>query len=297
MKRLPLSFYLQVLLCSAIWGSAFPVIKLSYQELALNSYGEQLVFAGSRFLLAGGLVACVCRRSLIKTLIAAPKGQLALVTLGQTFFQYVFFYYALGISSGTLGALLVSSGSLWWILMAPVFLKTPWPSRAEWVILSLCVVGISIAVYAPGAGSGDVLVGTLCFLLATASGAVGAIGMKQIAAYGSRTITAWSLFLGGGLLLLCGAGAWGSYWEKANWVTFWVTLYLALASAVGFSVWNRLIERYSVNLLSTFRFLIPLCGIIESTIFIPSESLGVGIVVGGTIVILSLVAMSRVKRS
>lgn len=298
MKRLPPSFYFQVLLCAGLWGSAFPVIKLSYESLEIHSYGEQLLFAGTRFMLAGLMVTAFCRRSVLRSAVDAPKSKLLLITLGQTYFQYVFFYYALSVSSGALGALLVGAGSLWWVLLAPFFLKTPFPSSKQWLALGSCFVGISLAVYAPGASAGNVFFGALGFLLASLSGAFGSLGMKQISgAFGSRTITAISLFAGGVLLLGTGAFEWPAFWSHYNLTTFGVTLYLAVLSATAFTVWNRLIENYSVNLLSTFRFMIPLCGVIESAIFIKSETVGVGILVGGVIIIGSLFAMSRIEKT
>lgn len=298
MKKLPLSFYLQILLCAGLWGSAFPVIKLSFAHLALESYGEQLLFAGTRFILAGMFVMAFCRRSVFSTFREVPKGALLWVTLGQTFGQYVFFYYALRVSSGTLGALLVGSGSLWWVLLAPLFLKSAFPSGKQWMALLACAVGISIAVYAPGAGSGNVFQGTIAFLMSTLMGAFGAIGMKRVAPrFGSRTITALSLFLGGLMLTVVGGFQWEAFSQDYNWVTLGVTVYLAILSATAFTVWNRLIERYNVNLLSGFRFMIPLCGVIESAVFLESERMGIGIVVGGAILLGSLLAMSRIEAS
>lgn len=296
MKKLPLSFYLQILLCAGLWGSAFPVIKLSFAHLALESYEEQLLFAGTRFMLAGLVVMLFCRRSVISIFREVPKGALMWVTLGQTFGQYVFFYYALRVSSGTLGALLVGSGSLWWVLLAPVFLKSAFPSGKQWAALAACTIGISIAVYAPGAGSGDVFQGTITFLMSTLMGAFGAIGMKRVAPrFGSRSITALSLFLGGAMLVVVGAFEWEAFSKDYNWLTLGVTVYLAILSATAFTIWNRLIERYSVNVLSAFRFMIPLCGVIESSVFLESESIGIGIVVGGAILLGSLFAMSRIE--
>lgn len=296
MKRLPLSFYLQVLLCAGLWGSAFPVIKLSFAHLSIESYPEQLLFAGTRFTLAGLLVMLFCRRSVWSSFREVPKGALLWVTLGQTFGQYVFFYYALRVSSGTLGALLVGAGSLWWVLLAPWFLKSAFPSAGQWAALVACAIGISLAVYAPGAGSGDVFQGTIAFLLASLSGALGAIGMKRVAPrFGSRSITALSLFFGGLMLTAVGSSHWTEFSSGYTWAMLGVTVYLAILSATAFTVWNRLIERYSVNVLSAFRFTIPLCGVIESAVFLKSETLGIGILLGGAILLVSLFAMSRME--
>ncbi|WP_231631353.1 hypothetical protein [Halolactibacillus sp. JCM 19043] len=43
------------ILCSVLWGSAFPVLKVSYDELQMSADDvvAKMVFAGLRFLLAG----------------------------------------------------------------------------------------------------------------------------------------------------------------------------------------------------------------------------------------------------
>lgn len=295
-KKLPLKFYLQVVLCAALWGSAFPVIKLSYAHLSMEGYGEKLLFAGTRFTLAGLAVMLFCRRSVWRGYIDAPKGLLFGVVLGQTFGQYIFFYYGLSVSSGALGALLNGSGSIIWVLLAPLMVKSALPSGKQWVALLMCVFGISIAVYAPGVGSGNVTHGVISFVLVGLSGAVGAIAMKQIApSVGSRTVTALSLFIGGLMLSVAGSYEWKAFVDDYSLATLGVTVYLALLSATAFALWNRLIELYSVNVLSAFRFLIPLFGVVESALFLKNETVGVGIVVGGAILVGSLYAMSRLE--
>ena len=298
LTQLPVSFYLQVLICATLWGSAFPVIKNSYVALQINGYGEQLVFAGSRFVLAGLMVLPFCRGPIIEKLKQAPRGPLMAVVLGQTFFQYIFFYYGLSISSGTLGALLVGSGSFWWMLLAPMILKTAPPQRIHWILLGVCSIGIACAIYQPGADLKNAGLGTLAFLAASGSGAVAATFMKKVAPVaGSRCTTAFSLSLGGLMLLLISASAWSSYIAHFNLTTLLVTLYLAALSATAFTLWNRLIELYSVNVLSTFRFLIPLMGVIESTLFISGENLRPGLIIGALIVVTSLIIISQVKEA
>ena len=120
--------------------------------------------------------------------------------------------------------------------------------------------------------------------------------MKQIAPLvGVREVTALSLFIGG--LMLCVAGSYetGPFLADYSWRILGVTVYLAVLSATAFTVWNRLIQLYSVNVMSAFRFLIPLCGVIESTLFLRNETIGIGIVVGGSILIGSLYMMGRLE--
>ncbi len=297
MEKLPFRFYLQVLLCAVLWGSAFPVIKNSYEILNLDTYGKQLTFAGTRFMIAGLMILPFCRRNLFLSLKKAPRLKLLAIMLGQTYFQYLFFYRGMDVSSGTLGALLVGTGSFWWIILAPILTNSPSPRPIHWLILAICSIGIAMATYAPGAGSGNVALGTAMFLAATLSGAIAAIYMKQVASVsGSRTTTAFSLFTGGVLLLVTSSAHAPAYFAQFNWQVLGITLYLAFLSATAFTLWNRLIEQYSVNMLSTFRFLIPLFGVIESTLFIPEETIGPGILVGGMLIIACIIAISRIPR-
>lgn len=296
MHPLPLRFYVQVLICATLWGSAFPVIKNSYEVLQLDSYGKQLVFAGSRFLIAGLFILPFCRHRVVESVRRAPRLPLLAIVLGQTYFQYLFFYFAISASSGTLGSLLVGAGSFWWVLLAPVLTGSPTPRPVHWLLLVLCSTGIALAAYAPGAGSGNVLLGTAGFLAATLCGSIAAIYMKQVAPIsGSRATTAFSLFTGGCLLLITASPWIPEYLNLLSWKTVGITAYLAFLSATAFTIWNRLVEQYSVNLLSTYRFLIPLMGVIESVLFIPGETLGPGIVAGGLLILGSLIAISRLR--
>lgn len=97
------------------------------------------------------------------------------------------------------------------------------------------------------------------------------------------------------MLVVAGGFQWEAFSRDYNWVILGVTVYLAILSATAFTIWNRLIERYNVNVLSAFRFMIPLCGVIESAVFLKSETIGVGIVVGGAVLLVSLFAMSRIE--
>ena len=49
------------LICCALWGSAFPTIKIGYSlfNIASSDIGTQILFAGSRFTLAGILTIII----------------------------------------------------------------------------------------------------------------------------------------------------------------------------------------------------------------------------------------------
>lgn len=298
-NRQPLPLIFPVLLCALLWGSAFPVIKLVYghwAELGVEvSLWDRWLFAGLRFTVAGLALLAVAKQPWVE-LRRSSVATLIVFTLGQTFFQYVFFYAGLAISSGSLGALLAATGSFWWMILAPVVLGHAWPERRQWMILSVGASGVVLAVYAPGAGAGNPVLGATLLLCASFSGAIGILMMSKLkTTMGARAASGFSLFFGGVALLLLALPAWGRAELLFDpYVLVW-TCWLALVSAVAFGIWNYLSTLYPVPLLASYRFLIPVTGVIESLLFLEGESAGWGLVIGGALVIGSLFVATRQK--
>ncbi len=289
------SILIQVLFCALLWGAAFPLIKLTYAEWPQRTLPLCLFFAGVRFTLAGAGILAFCRDLLFR-LRRADKAMLLGLTLTQTCLQYIAFYLGMSLSSGVLGALLIGCGSFWWVILAPLIVRTSPATRRDWSALLICATGIAIAVYAPGAGSGRVVLGTLCFLAASLAGALGLLIMRPLSAStDAKTATGLSLFLGGLVLLALGASEASTFITTLSPRVAAYTAALATISAVAFTIWNRLAHLHPVNLLAGYRFLIPLSGAIQSTLFVAGEFPGPGLIIGGGIIIGALYWMSRPK--
>lgn len=288
-----------VLLIALLWGSAFSGIKAIYhsweQYNIEPSFFNNIFIAGVRFTLAG-FILFLFSSNPVAALKEANKKHLISFSLFQTYFQYIFFYSALFISSGILGSLLASTSSFWWILLAPILLKTPWPSVNQWILFILGGIGVTLAVYAPGSGNDFPLLGTLLYLSSTLSGALAIILFRKLSdGSKARSLTAFSLFSGGILLTLTGIPSWHLATQLFTPTTIIMTVYLALVSAICFNIWNHMTNLFSVNLLAGYRFIIPVCATIESTLFIKGEAPGWGIFIGGTIIIFSIISLQRIS--
>ncbi|CAN5417536.1 DMT family transporter [soil metagenome] len=245
----------------------------------------RLTFAGVRFMIAGMLLFPFCRRP-AALLERRVWGGVVAVALGQTFFQYLFFYNGLSVSSGVLGALVMASSSFWWVLLAPVALGTSPPTRLQWATLVACAGGIALAVWRPGAGAGQPVLGGVLFLGSSLAGAVALLAVRKLGGQvGAASLTAFSLFSGGVLLALCGIPGWGAFAGLVDVRVAVATLYLAAVSATAFGLWNRLAGEFSPNELAGYRFLIPLCGTVLSASLVPGETIGAGAAVGGLLVV------------
>ena len=290
-----------VLLCALVWGSAFPGIKAIYAEW--KSLGvepdtpNRLILAGVRFTIGGSVLLLLARKPLVE-LKVTPWLPLLAFAATQTYIQYALFYTALSVSSAVLGSLLVASGSFWWLVLAPLILKTPWPSRVQWSLIAVGAAGVLLAVYKPGAGSGQPVLGATLFLCSTLSGTFGLIILQKVMkTMGAKAATGYGLLLGGILFLLSGVSAWPDLSTLFPPKVIWLTLYLACVSALGFGLWNHLTSLFPVTLLAGYRFLVPVCAVVESVLLVSGESPGLGIWVGGLLVIFSIVALQRVKVS
>ncbi len=288
-----------VLICALLWGSAFPAIKTMYRIWPESqSWDARLLVAGIRFCLAGLMLVPVAGwRGYFSRVKNAERWPMIAVALTQTFGQYLLFYAGLALSSGVLGALLISAGSFWWMLLAPPMLGSPAPRRHHWLALIAGAIGATVAVLRPGAGSGSPLLGGLCFLTAALCGALGIIFHTRLKhSIDTRTATSCSLAAGGVLLVVCGSTAWPEMGRMLAPDMLWLTLYLAFVSAAAFALWNWLARQFSANLLAGYRFLIPLSGMALSTLLIPGEKPGLGIFIGGGLIIGALIFTNRMER-
>ncbi len=284
--------------CALLWGSAFPGIKSVFDHWAAQGheidFASRSLFAGVRFTLAGAALLFFAR-SPRRELQATPWHLIVVMAATQTVGQYVCFYLGLSLASGALASLLVSSGSFWWVLLAPPFLGSAPLTARQWLVLLAGACGVTLAVYAPGVTAGNPKLGGLLILAANLFGALGLLAFQRVKrTMGARAGTGYSLLLGGLVLMVMGApaitrGEWAWY---DGYVLGW-TAWLAFVSAAAFALWNHLSTLYPAPVLATYRFLIPLCGVFESLLLLDGERLSPGMMVGGAIV---LVAMTQAGR-
>lgn len=96
--------WLGALICCALWGSAFPCIKIGYQmfEIDAADTAAQILFAGYRFTLAGILTVLI--GSVLNKGFLIPKKEslekIFKLSMLQTVLQYFFFYVGLANTTG-----------------------------------------------------------------------------------------------------------------------------------------------------------------------------------------------------
>ena len=101
------------LICCALWGSAFPCIKIGYKmmHIASSDTASQILYAGCRFTLAGILAvflgSLTQRQFLLPTKASLPH--ILELSLLQTILQYLFFYIGLAHTTGVKASIIAVS--------------------------------------------------------------------------------------------------------------------------------------------------------------------------------------------
>ena len=104
----PYIIALLALLCCALWGSAFPCIKIGYEWFDIQGAGSQILFAGWRFFLAGVMTFLFFSIKEKKPLTVQKRNIPAVIGQGfqQTTVQYFFFYLGLANTTATKGSVI-----------------------------------------------------------------------------------------------------------------------------------------------------------------------------------------------
>lgn len=286
--------------CSLLWGSAFPVLKVSYQELQMvpEDTSAKIVFAGMRFLLAGLILLIGMLIVNRKALLVTKRQVLFLIIFGiiQTAIHYYFFYNGLANVSGMKGAILVSSGTFFTVILAHFFYRNDRLNLPKTIGLIAGFAGIIVANWGQSFQLGFELKGEGFMILAALTGAVGTIMAKELAVgIHPFALTGWQLTFGSILMLAFGLPQMKSGAMEFTPLGWGLLIYAALLSAIAFALWYSLLKYNKAGEISIYKFVTPVAGTILSAIFIPNENLNSLIMGALLLVAVGIVAINYRK--
>lgn len=263
-------------LCCFLWGSATPAIKIGYQLFSIDSADTSsiIVFAGTRFLLAGILV--VLFQSLLRRQFLRPQPKalpaIFALSLTQTAVQYLFFYIGLAHTSGVRGTILSGLGGFLAILAASLLFRYEKLTVAKVLGCTAGFAGIVI-MNLSGQNAGPLLDVTLLgegfMVFSQISSALSSSLIKRYSArFDVVTLSGWQFALGGLLLIAAGLAGGGRIPAPSTPLAFVLLLYMALISAVAYTVWGILLQHNPVSRVTIFNFMTPLFGVLLSAVFL-----------------------------
>ena len=261
--------------CCLLWGSAFPCIKIGYGLFGIvgSDVSSQMLFAGTRFVLAGAMVVLFASATRKRALVPqrSDLGAICLLALFQTFGQYAFFYLGLARAAGTTSSVIEASANFFAILLSALAFRQ---ERLTGRKVAGCLLGFAGVVlinlggslgslsfsFSPD-GEGMILLSTLCS--ATSSCLI----QRLSARHDPVLLSGWQFVLGGlGLMAMGVAG--GGTLSPTGPSSIALLAYMAFISSAAYSVWSLLLSVNSVSRISVYGFMNPVFGFVLSALLL-----------------------------
>ncbi|MDO5155768.1 MAG: DMT family transporter [Eubacteriales bacterium] len=261
------------LICCALWGSAFPCIKIGYawMHIASSDTWTQILYAGTRFTLAGLLVillgSIMQRRLLLPQKQTIPK--VFRLCMLQTVLQYLFFYIGLAHTDGTKASIIEGMNVFVAILIASILFRQEKLTLRKTIgcmigfigVLLVNVSGKSVDLHMSMLGEGFIFFSTVSY-------AFSSVLIKKYSKEENPVLLSGWQFLTGGLIMAISGFAMGGRLETFTWKSGGMLLYLAMVSAVAYTLWSLLLTYNSVSRVAVFGFMNPVFGFILSAILL-----------------------------
>ena len=250
------------------WGWAYPLIKLGFAEFQITQLmtGSKMLFAGIRFVLAGLIVLAIAGASR-RPFAVVGKGSwlyVLLFALLNTGLHYYFFYVGLSYSEGARAAILNSLGTFLLVLLACIFFKSDKLTPNKIVGCLMGFAGILALNIGGGHSGGFTFMGDGMIILNAMCAAFAGLMTRGL---GKRVDvfvgTGYSLALGGVMLVVPGLLFGGSI-PDVTFAGVVILMLLVSISALGFTLYNKLLTCNPVGKVAIFNSLIPVVGAVTS---------------------------------
>ena len=286
-------------ICTFLWGSAFPAVKLGYEIFNISSSDtySKFIFAGYRFFLAGIIVLIIklLRKENIFDINKKDLKEISILGVIQTTFQYIFFYLGLTYTTGVRGSIINGTGTFFSILLAHFIYKN---DKLSFNKVIGCVIGfLGVVLANTGALNGDsfTIKGEGFILIASLILSISSIYSKKISQNkDAYTVTGYQLLIGGFILSILGYLLGGSL-TNFNIKSISLLIYMAFLSAIAFALWAQLLKYNKVSAISIFNFLIPVFGTILSGIILKENIFNIKILISLILVCLGIFLVYRKK--
>lgn len=270
------------LVCTFLWGSASPCIKLGYAlfEIPSGETWTQVLFAGSRFVLAGILTIIIGsilnRKVLLPTKSSVPS--IIKLSVFQTILQYIFFYIGLAHNSGVKASIINGSNTFLVILVASLIFHQ---EKLDLRKLSGCIIGFAgVIIVSLNGQKIDMdlsLMGEGSLFLCALSYAFSSCLMKIYSKNDNPVMLSGYQFIFGGIVMMIMGYALGGRITHVSVSALLMLFYLACISAVAYSIWGILLKHNPISKVAIYGFTNPVFGVLLSAWWLGEGSQELGL--------------------
>jgi len=286
--------------CAVLWGSAFPTLKVAYQEFGIESaVSGRILLAGIRFFLASLLLFLFSSKAKEKLFNLGIRKYLCLFLLGifQTALQYYFFYNGLANTTGIKASVLASSGTFFMVLLAHFVYSDDKMSKAKSLGLITGLAGIIIVNWGKDFTWIFTLQGEGFLLFTGVVNAIGTIIAKSLAKnINPFRVSAFQMLFGSLILLLIALTSYEKPQLQFTALGIGLLIYSAFLSAIAFGLWYALLKYHKAGEITIFKFIIPISGSVLSSIFLPEEFFSFSIILALSFVSVGIFSVNKKRK-
>ena len=287
------------LFCCFLWGSAVPILKITYSELSVTNEYEKILIAGLRLLLGGaGILVFAGAKKVIKLKPSKKEWPFICIFVVSNLIAFSLFNIGLSYITGVKGAILTSTFPFFVVIYSHFMFKSDRLNIKKMIGLICGAVGIVIV------NVSKLSQMTLSFSFAEAfiifNIAISASQTVLVRKYAQRInivrLNGWQ-FLLGGLLLLTAGYIGNPELLHFNAISIVLIIYLSGVTAVAFTFWFSLLRYHNSSKLAQYMFATPLFGTLMSVIIIPGEYLGIEAVIAVVFVMIGIIIVNRPEKA
>lgn len=269
--------YVLAILCCALWGSAYPCIKIGYNLLSIppDDTASQILFAGLRFTLAGVLTIVIF--SLLSKRLLIPRktswANIAKLGLVQTIAQYLFFYIGLANATAAKSSIIGGITPFIAILFASFCFRQEKFTKTKLLGSLLGFAGIIIInMDFEGLRSSMTFQGEGFIIISTVACALSSPMTKIFAEKEDPVVLSGYQFIIGGAVMTVVGLCMGGRLIFSDMQAVLIFGYLALLSAISYALWSILLKHHPISKVTVFGFMVPVFGVLLSAMLLDESS-------------------------
>lgn len=287
-------------ICCLLWGSAFPAIKIGYNLFNINSSDTPsiILFAGVRFTLAGVLTVLIFSIGEKKFLIPCKKDlpKIAVLSVFQTIVQYLAFYIGLAGTDGSKASIINGTSVFFAIIISCFIFKQEKINLTKIVGCAIGFVGIVLVNIPGGTSAKSDTFSEILIVVSSVSYAFSTVFMRKYSFSSNPAMLSGYQFILGGIILTVSGLALGGTLKFENQKAAAVLVYLALLSAVAYSLWSLLLKYNDVSRVAVCGFMTPVFGFFLSMLLLRENTSGwIGGLVSLLLVTLGMIIVNKPK--
>lgn len=269
------------MLCCVLWGSAFPCVKIGYNLFKISAVdtAAQILFAGCRFTMAG-ILTIIIGSILAKKFLYLRKsavGKVLSLSMLQTVIQYLFFYIGLANTSGVKASIIEAVNVFLAILVASLLFKQEKLSGSKMIGCFVGFVGV-VLINMNGLDFHISLLGEGFIFISTIAYAFSSVFIKRFSETENPVMLSGYQFTFGGIIMVLAGLVMGGKLTEISLKSAILLIYLAMVSAVAYSVWGILLKYNPISKVAVFGFMNPVFGVILSALLLGEKDQATGVV-------------------